>query len=145
MKNFIVLVALFFVGVFYGQEPLKSLSKEDVPLEVANAVDVSTLVFVVDTEPQFPGGMSEFRKEFSENFNTSVLKKPEDGVLKTVIYYAVEVDGSIFCVKAIGDDEVFNKEAERTVLAIKTKYNPASVNGLVVRHLLRMPLSMNFK
>lgn len=145
MKNFIVLVALFFVGVFYGQEPLKSLSKEDVPLEVANVVDVSTLVFVVDTEPQFPGGMSEFRKEFSENFNTSVLKKPEDGVLKTVIYYAVEVDGSIFCVKAIGDDEAFNKEAERTVLAIKTKYNPASVNGLVVRHLLRMPLSMNFK
>ena len=77
MKNFIVLVALFFVGLFYGQEPLKSLTKEDVPLEVANAVDVSTLVFVVDTEPQFPGGISEFRKEFSKNFNTSALKKSQ--------------------------------------------------------------------
>ena len=145
MKNFIVLVALFFVGVFYGQEPLKSLSKEDVPLEVENAVDVSTLVFVVDTEPQFPGGMSEFRKEFSKNFNTSALKKPENGVLKTVIYYAVEVDGSILCAKAIGDNDSFNKEAERALLAIKTKYNPASVNGLLVRHLLKMPLSMSFK
>ena len=145
MKKFIVLTAVFFMGVFFAQEPIKNLSKEDIPIEVANLVDISTVTFMIDTEPSFPGGMAEFRKEFSKNFNTSALKKSENGVLKTVIYYAVEVDGSILCAKAIGDNDSFNKEAERALLAIKTKYNPASVNGLLVRHLLKMPLSMSFK
>jgi protein TonB len=145
MKKFIVLTALFFANLFFAQEPVKALTKEDIPLEVANVVDVSTLNFIVDTEPQFPGGMTEFRKEFSKNFRTSVLQKPQNGVLKTMIYYVVEVDGSILYAKAQGDNEFFNKEAERTLLAVKTKYSPAKVNNLEVRYLLRMPLNMSFK
>lgn len=145
MKKFIVLVALFFVGIFFGQESVKALTKEDIPLEVANAVDVSTLTFVIDTEPQFPGGMTEFRKEFSKNFDKTALKKLEGDNIKTVIYYVVETDGSILYAKAIGDNESLNKEAEKALLAIKTKYSPASVNNLIVRYLLKMPLVMIFK
>ena len=133
------------MGVFFAQEPIKNLSKEDIPIEVANLVDISTVTFMIDTEPSFPGGMSAFRKEFSQNFDTSALEKTDGGTLKTVVYYVVEVDGSIVYVKAIGENESFNKEAERTLKSIKTKYAPAKVNNLVVRHILRMPLSMNFK
>ena len=145
MKKFIVLTAVFFMGVFFAQEPIKNLSKEDIPIEVANLVDISTVTFMIDTEPSFPGGMSAFRKEFSQNFNTFALEKTDGGTLKTVVYYVVEVDGSILYVKAIGENESINKEAERTLKSIKTKYAPAKVNNLVVRHILRMPLSMNFK
>ena len=58
MKKFIVLTAVFFMGVFFAQEPIKNLSKEDIPIEVANLVDISTVTFMIDTEPSFPGGMS---------------------------------------------------------------------------------------
>lgn len=145
MKKIIVLLALFFIGFFFAQEPIKALTKEDIPTEVSKIVDISTLTFIVDTEPSFPGGMAAFRNEFSQNFDTSALEKPKSGTLKTVIYYAVEVDGSILYIKAIGENESFNKEAERVLKSIKTKYNPAKVNNLAVRYLLRMPLNMNFK
>ena len=80
-----------------------------------------------------------------QNFDIFALEKTDGRTLKTVVYYVVEVDGSILYVKAIGENESFNKEAERALKSIKTKYAPAKVNNLVVRHILRMPLSMNFK
>lgn len=49
MKKFIVLTAVFFIGVFFAQEPIKNLSKEDIPIEVANLVDISTVTFMIDT------------------------------------------------------------------------------------------------
>ena len=57
----------------------------------------------------------------------------------------VETDGTVNRIIAVGDNDEFNKEAERALKSIKTKYAPAKVNNLVVRHILRMPLSMNFK
>lgn len=145
MKKIIALTSLFFIGFFFAQEPIKALSKEDIPPEVSKIVDISSLTFIVDTQPSFPGGMAAFRKEFSQNFDTSALEKPKTGILKTVIYYAVEVDGSILQIKAVGESDSFNKEAERALKSIKTKYYPAKVNNLAVRYLLRMPLNMNFK
>ena len=145
MKKFIVLTAVFFMGVFFAQEPIKNLSKEDIPIEVANLVDISTVTFMIDTEPSFPGGMSAFRKEFSQNFNTFALEKTDGGTLKTVVYYVVEVDGSILYVKAIGENESFNKEAERTVKSIKTKWTPAQLKGKAVRSSFRMPISMKIE
>ena len=145
MKKFIVLTAVFFMGVFFAQEPIKNLSKEDIPIEVANLVDISTVTFMIDTEPSFPGGMSAFRKEFSQNFNTFALEKTDGGTLKTVVYYVVEVDGSILYVKAIGENESFNKEAIRAVTKIKEKWIPATINGQAVRERFKIPLTINFE
>ena len=142
MMRFILLLAIFFGFLGFGQ--VRPLTPEDVPEDVKKVVDCSSLTFVVMKQPEFPGGMNEFRKKFSENFDSTPLKA-SDAALKTTIYFVVEPDGTVNRIIAVGDNDEFNKEAERALKSIKTKYAPAKVNNLVVRHILRMPLSMNFK
>ena len=142
MMRFILLLAIFFGFLGFGQ--VRPLTPEDVPEDVKKVVDCSSLIFVVMKQPEFPGGMNEFRKKFSENFDATPLKA-SDATLKTTIYFVVETDGTVNRIIAVGDNDEFNKEAERALKSIKTKYAPAKVNNLVVRHILRMPLSMNFK
>ncbi len=142
MMRFILLLAIF-LG-FLGFCQVRPLTPEDVPEDVKKVVDCSSLIFVVMKQPEFPGGMNEFRKKFSENFDATLLKA-SDATLKTTIYFVVETDGTVNRIIAVGDNDEFNKEAERALKSIKTKYAPAKVNNLVVRHILRMPLSMNFK
>lgn len=142
MMRFIILLAIFFGFLGFGQ--VKPLTPQDVPEEVKKVVDCSSLTFVVMKQPEFPGGMNEFRKKFSENFDATPLKV-SDATLKTTIYFVVETDGTVNRIKAVGDNDEFNKEAERTLSSIKTKYQPATVNNLAVRYLLRFPLSMNLK
>lgn len=142
MMRFILLLALFFGFLGFGQ--VKPLTLEDVPEEVKKIVDCSSLTFVVMKQPEFPGGMNEFRKKFSENFDTTPLKV-SNATLKTTIYFVVETDGNVNRIKAVGDNEDFNKEAERTIKSMNTKYEPAKVNNMAVRYLMRFPLSMNFK
>ena len=57
----------------------------------------------------------------------------------------VETDGTVNRIIAVGDNDEFNKEAERTIKSINTKYEPAQVNNMAVRYLMRFPLSMNLK
>lgn len=142
MMRFILLLAIFFGFLGFGQ--VKPLTPEDVPEEVKKVVDCSSLTFVVMKQPEFPGGMNEFRKKFSENFDSTPLKA-SDTALKTTIYFVVEADGTVNRIKAVGDNEEFNKEAERTVKSINAKYEPALVNNMAVRYLMRFPLSMSLK
>ncbi len=142
MMRFILLLALF-LG-FLGFSQVKPLTPEDVPEEVKKVVDCNSLTFVVMKQPEFPGGMNEFRKKFSENFDTTPLKV-SNATLKTTIYFVVEPDGNVNRIKAVGDNEDFNKEAERTIKSMNAKYEPAKVNNMAVRYLMRFPLSMNFK
>ena len=142
MMRFIILLAIFFGFLGFGQ--VKPLTPQDVPEEVKKVVDCNTLVFVVTKQPEFPGGLNEFRSKFSENFDSMAIKV-SDATLKTTIYFVVEPDGSVNRIKAVGDNAEFNAEAERTLSSIKAKYQPASVNNLSVRYLLRFPLTMNFK
>ena len=142
MMRFILLLAIFFGFLGFGQ--VRPLTPEDVPEDVKKVVDCSSLTFVVMKQPEFPGGMNEFRKKFSENFDATPLKA-SDVTLKTTIYFVVETDGTVNRIKAVGDNDEFNKEAERTIKSISTKYEPAQVNNMAVRYLMRFPLSMNLK
>ena len=45
----------------------------------------------------------------------------------------VEPDGTVNRIIAVGDNDELNKEAERTIKSINTKYEPAQVNNMAVR------------
>lgn len=142
MMRFILLLAIFLGFLGFGQ--VRALTPEDVPEDVKKVVDCSSLTFVVMKQPEFPGGMNEFRKKFSENFDATPLKA-SDAALKTTIYFVVEPDGTVNRIIAVGDNDELNKEAERTIKSINAKYEPAQVNNMAVRYLMRFPLSMNIK
>lgn len=99
----------------------------------------------VDSEAEFSsGGLNGFRSKVADSFDTSAMNGDE-GTLKTEVTFVVEKDGSISQVKATGSNSDFNREAERTVKSIRTKWTPAKIAGQPVRSRFRLPLTMNFE
>ena len=97
----------------------------------------------VDVAADFKGGINAFREKVSQNFDTESIDHA--GVVSGVITFVVERDGSISDIKINGQNSDFNKEAERTVKSIKSKWTPAQLNGKPVRSSFRMPISMRIE
>ncbi|MPT32829.1 MAG: energy transducer TonB [Chryseobacterium sp.] len=97
----------------------------------------------VDVAANFKGGIDAFRQKVSQTFDTESID--HTGVVSGVITFVVERDGSISNIKINGQNADFNKEAERTVKSIKTKWTPAQLNGKAVRSSFRMPISMRIE
>jgi protein TonB len=97
---------------------------------------------VVDVEANFVGGLDSFRNKVMNNFDGSGFESGD--VMKTIITFIVEKDGTISGIKADGRDADFNSEAMRTIKSIKGKWVPAKVNGQPVRSYFKFPISMKF-
>lgn len=114
-------------------------------VEAKPAVSTTEVYDNVEQDAEFlGGGLQGFRMKVMEEFDTSVMEG-EEGTLKSEITFVVERDGSITQVKATGSNSDFNREAERTIKSIRTKWKPAKVNGQSVRSRYRLPLAMNFE
>ena len=68
-----------------------------------------------------------------------------EGVIKTMITFIVERDGTITNIKADNPNRDFNAEAIRTIKSVKGKWNPAKLEGQNVRSYFRIPVSMKFE
>lgn len=92
---------------------------------------------------QFPdGGAQNFRQLLAKNFRSKKVKGA--GKVSCELKFVVERDGSITNVTVMGPNESFNQEAIRAISLIKTKWEPAKINGVPVRYVFRVPLTMNF-
>ena len=98
----------------------------------------------VDVAANFKGGIDAFRQKVAQGFDTESLGQ-EGAVVSGVITFVVETDGSISNIKISGTNSDFNKEAERTVKSIKSKWTPAQLKGKAVRSSFRMPISMKIE
>lgn len=96
----------------------------------------------VDEEAAFPGGIDSFRNKVMNNFDNSGLD--QDEIMKTVVTFIVERDGSISGIKADGKNVDFNNEALRTIKSIKGKWIPAKIKGQPVRSYFKFPITMKF-
>lgn len=101
-------------------------------------------VTTVDVEAKFNGGIDVFRNKVVGNFDTGNFEGSGD-LMKTVVTFIVEKDGTISNIKANGDNSQFNKEAEQTIRSIKGKWTPAKLNGENVRSYFKFPISMQFE
>ncbi|WP_100077524.1 energy transducer TonB [Chryseobacterium camelliae] len=110
---------------------------------VPEKADPNAVSTVVDVEASFPGGIDSFRNKVLNNFDGSGIDS--DGVVKTMITFIVERDGSISAIKADGKNADFNSEALRTIKNIKGKWIPAKVKGQAVRSYFKFPISMKFE
>ncbi len=107
------------------------------PLDDPNAIIDGTKA---DVAADFKGGINAFREKVAQNFDTSSVEQA--GMVSATITFVVEKDGSISNIKINGSNAEFNREAERTVKSIKTKWTPAQLKGKAVRSSFRMPISM---
>ncbi|NML59311.1 energy transducer TonB [Chryseobacterium cheonjiense] len=112
------------------------------PRSEVKPVDGNAVSVVVDVEANFVGGLDSFRNKVMNNFDGSGFDSGE--VMKTMVTFIVEKDGTISGIKADGKDVDFNSEAMRTIKSIKGKWVPAKVNGQPVRSYFKFPISMKF-
>lgn len=97
-------------------------------------------------QAEFPGGANNFRNKIAGIFDGSIFKGDE-GTVKSAVYIAIDENGNIDKVIAIGDNKLFNNEAERAVKSVvaNTKWKPATDNGKQVRTTFSLPLTMKFE
>ena len=103
------------------------------------------IIIGVDVEADFIGGVNAFRTKVLQNFDSSVVENEAGEVVKAVVTFVVERDGTISNIKVSGANTDFNKEAEKTIKGIKGKWNPAKFQGENVRSYFRFPISMQFE
>jgi hypothetical protein len=96
---------------------------------------------IVEIMPEYPGGISELRKQFGQLFYSDFLSQPNE-ILKAVVTFVVEKDGSISTVQATGENFSFNRQAEITTYILPGKFSPAKYKGMEVRYRFRLPISM---
>lgn len=92
----------------------------------------------------YPGGMNALREKVSELvYSDSVLA--DYPIIKTLVRFTVEQDGSITHVKATGENPSFNRQAEIALYLLPEKFSPSYSNGMPVKSYYNLPLSINFK
>ena len=105
MKRLLICLSILFYQVYFSQAASEASISYSVPEDIAQKFnyeawnDENKLM----TIPEFPGGISEFRKEFANNFDTSALQKVK-GQVSTIVYFSIETDGKILQVFAQGNN-----------------------------------------
>ena len=123
-------------GTENGKEIVKETPAKPNPNDIIRDVDV---------EADFIGGVNAFRTKVLQNFDSSIVENETGEVVKAVVTFVVERDGTISNIKVSGANTDFNKEAEKTIKGIKGKWNPAKFQGENVRSYFRFPISMQFE
>ena len=95
---------------------------------------------VVETSPEFPGGIEALFKFIAENINL-----PAEIVCdqcRTICQFVVEKDGSISNVQVVrsSGDDFLDKEAVR-VLSIMPKWKPGEQQGKIIRTSYTIPIN----
>lgn len=101
---------------------------------------IDDAIEVVDEEPDFPGGFEAFQKYLNQNivYPTSCLEDKIQG--KVLIQLLIEKDGTVSEIKKVRSPhpDLF-EEAARVLM--KTKWNPAKVNGNPVSFRYTVPVT----
>ncbi len=93
--------------------------------------------------PEFPGGMSVFRKWIGDNYQypQAAIDAGAQGTIR--VRFVIEKDGSLSDIKAVQDIGHGTGEAAVNVLKKAPKWSPAIQNGRKVRFAFEMPIRIN--
>ena len=93
----------------------------------------------IEVKPDYPGGMGNFAKFISNNFNV-----PEEEGLKgkVIVQFVVEKDGSLTDIKVLRDIGFGTGAEAMRVLKKMPKWNPGEQNGKKVRCTFQLPISI---
>lgn len=132
MKKIILFFSLFLGIAVFSQEATDTTTTQETVFEDADSI------------AEFPGGINEFRRRFTEKFDSDKLKYAK-GKISTEITFVVERDGTISNIAAKGTNTILNEVAVKAIKKIKEKWNPAEYKGEKVRYRFKLPLTMSFE
>lgn len=99
---------------------------------------------ILDSQPQYPGGIEKFYRYVGDNFD-----KPDvDNIskLSVIVLFVIEKDGSISDVRVARDPGYgMAKEALRVLKSLKIKWKPGYKDGQPVRTAYTLPITVNIQ
>ncbi|POS00824.1 TonB-like protein [Flavobacterium croceum DSM 17960] len=143
MKKILLFLSLFLVQYAYTQtsESVKTENTKDV--ELLPSPENTSKVYnmgLVDTTPEYPGGMSEFYKFVSKNYRVPNVDKLKG---KVIVSFIVDKDGSVYDVKVLRDVGFGTGNEAIRVFKLMPKWKPAIQNDKPVRCKYLLPISIS--
>lgn len=126
-------------------EETKNVDIVPVKVEEEEEVAEEPIFTVVESEPEFPGGMEALYKYLAQNIKYPQLAR-ENGITgKVYVTFVVEKDGSIANPRILRDiGGGCGAEAIRVVKAMP-KWSPGKQRGKAVRVQFNLPVNFNLK
>lgn len=130
----VVLFSLMLVSfVGYSQSPNEKKDKKP--------TNTNQIYTAVETQPNYPGGLDNFRKFIAQNYQSPKVDKDIKG--KVLVQFVVEEDGSLSDIKVIRDLGYGTGEEAIRVLKLSEKWKPGILDGKPVRVRYTLPIDLN--
>lgn len=127
-KNLLLFIAFLAMQFSFAQAPISVVKGMPIPYET------------VETQPQFPGGVSEFIKFVGKNFKASEEEDAPSGILK--VSFVIDTNGSIGEIKIINDLGYGTADEAKRVLLTSPRWTPGNEDGKPVRVLFVLPIAL---
>jgi len=95
-------------------------------------------------QPEYPGGINVFMREVSRKINVKQIKGGQ-GKAQANAKFSVNTQGEIDKLVVTGSNETVNKEIERVMKSMKTKWTPGEYKGSPAEIQYNLPFVINFE
>jgi hypothetical protein len=94
---------------------------------------------------QYPGGTHMFVHDVTKEIKTNRIVSSKDEKARSNAHFYINTQGEIEKIVVTGSNKDFNKEVERVLKSMKTKWIPAELDGKPVSAPYNVPFSINFE
>lgn len=110
--------------------------------EISNSNGTELVIAeLLDSKPQFPGGIEKFYRYIGNHFNSPTLD--ENRNVRIFVSFVVERDGSMSNIKVMNNPgALLEKEAIRVLQSIKVKWTPGMLHSNPVRTAYNLPITV---
>ncbi len=95
-------------------------------------------------QAEYPGGINVFMKEVAKRIDTKRIKGGA-GKTRSNAKFSVNTQGEIEQIFVTGNNETANKEVERVMRSMRTKWTPGEYKGTPVVIWYNLPFIINFE
>ena len=122
----------------------------EIPIYVDDLFDKYTDSYLPEiyfTNPEFDGGLNEFRKKVANNIDLARFSTKGSVTFRLEVSFFVDPEGKIqdLQLSQKTDNNEFNNMVLQSVKSIKKKWKPATFHSIPVKSYFRLPLSFNFE
>lgn len=141
MKFLLVITCISSV-LCYGQNSTPPLIK---PVETQSEIIDKDAFVIVETDPEFPGGMEKLMRFISDNFKYPQIDQDNRIEGRIYVSFIVEKDGSVSTVGIMSSvSATLDAEAIR-VVKLLPKWKPGTLNGKPIRVNFNLPILVKLK
>jgi len=94
---------------------------------------------------EYPGGIYKFIHDVTKEIKTNRIISSKDEKAQSNAQFYINTQGQIEKIVVTGSNKDFNKEVERVLKSMKTKWIPAELDGKPISAPYNVPFTINFE